>query len=56
LSYSNFYQLEGLDEDGWPHWENTQAIPSLPLKEQEILLKAHVIHYFKTEVFPNETN
>jgi hypothetical protein len=56
LSYSDFYQLEGLDEEGWPHWENVQAIPSLPLKEQELLLKAHVIHYFKTEVFQNEDN
>jgi hypothetical protein len=54
LSYSDFYRLEGLDEEGWPHWENVQGIPSLPLKEQEILLKAHIIHYFKTEVFPNE--
>ena len=54
LSYSDFYRLEGLDEEGWPHWENVQAIPSLPLIEQELLLKAHVIHYFKTEVFPNE--
>ena len=56
LSYSDFYRLEGLDEEGWPHWENVQGIPSLPLKEQEILLKAHIIHYFKTEVFPNEDN
>jgi hypothetical protein len=54
LSYSDFYELEGLDEEGWPHWKNVQAIPSLPLKEQELLLKAHVIHYFKTEVFQNE--
>jgi hypothetical protein len=54
LSYSDFYRLEGLDEEGWPHWENVQGIPSLPLKEQEILLKAHIIHYFKTEVFQNE--
>ena len=54
LSLSGYYQLMGTDKEGWPHWENVQAIPSLPLKEQELLLKAHVIHYFKTEVFPNE--
>ncbi|MHA8065160.1 hypothetical protein V7S76_00630 [Aquirufa sp. ROCK2-A2] len=51
LSYSGFYELEGLDQEGWPHWNLIQNLPSLPLKEQELLIKAHVIHYFKTEVF-----
>ncbi len=51
LSFSGFYELEGLDQDGWPHWNLAKNVPSLPLKEQEILLKAHIIHYFKSEVF-----
>lgn len=51
LSYSGFYELEGLDQEGWPHWNLIQNLPSLPLKEQELLIKAHVIYYFKTEVF-----
>ncbi len=51
LSFSNFYELEGLDAEGWPHWKLIKPVPSLPLKEQEILLKAHIIQYFKSEVF-----
>jgi hypothetical protein len=51
LSFSGIYELEGLDQEGWPHWKLVQNLPPLALKEQEILLKAHVIQYFKTEVF-----
>jgi hypothetical protein len=51
LSFSGIYELEGLDAEGWPHWNLVQNLPPLALKEQEILLKAHVIHYFKEEVF-----
>jgi hypothetical protein len=51
LSFSGIYELEGLDAEGWPHWNLVQNVPPLGLKEQEILLKAHVIQYFKEEVF-----
>ena len=51
LSFSGIYELEGLDPEGWPHWNLVQNVPPLGLKEQEILLKAHVIQYFKEEVF-----
>jgi hypothetical protein len=54
LSYSGFYSLEGKDEEGWPHWALIQNLPPLHLKEQEILIKSHVIHYFKTEVLFEE--
>ena len=46
--------LLGKDAEGWPHWELIQNLPPLNLKEQEILIKAHVIHYFKTEVLFEE--
>jgi hypothetical protein len=54
LSYSGFYSLDGKDAEGWPHWELIQNLPPLNLKEQEILIQAHVIHYFKTEVLFEE--
>ncbi|CAM4184364.1 hypothetical protein EWU23_05645 [Cytophagaceae bacterium 50C-KIRBA] len=54
LSFSGFYTLEGLDAEGWPHWNLVQAVPQMPLKEQEILIKAHIIQYFKSEVFSPE--
>ncbi len=49
LSYSGFYELEGLDEDGWPHWKLVKNLPSFDLLEQEKLLKIHVIEYFENE-------
>jgi len=51
LSYSGFYALEGLDAEGWPHWNLVKAVPTLNLKEQDLLLKAHIVHYFESEIF-----
>ncbi|MDI9879034.1 hypothetical protein [Flectobacillus longus] len=51
LSFSGIYELEGTDQDGWPHWKLIQPLPFVNLLEQEKLLKAHVIEYFEKEVF-----
>ena len=51
LSLSGFYSLEGLDENGWPHWKLEKKLPSFDLMEQEKLLKIHVMEYFEKEVF-----
>lgn len=50
LSLSGYYKLEGIDADGWPHWKPSEKLPPLNLKEQEALLKQHIIEYFKKEV------
>ncbi|MEP0367909.1 MAG: hypothetical protein ABJN36_18835 [Cyclobacteriaceae bacterium] len=50
LSTSGFYELEGLDEEGWPHWKMKKEIPHFDLNEQEKLLKMHVIEYFTKEL------
>ena len=50
LSYSGYYELEGLDEDGWPHWKNIKELPHFDLLEQEQLLKMHIIEYFDEEI------
>lgn len=50
LSLSGFYELEGLDEDGWPHWKMVKKVPHLDLLEQEKMLKMHVIEYFEQEI------
>ena len=50
LSLSGFYELEGLDEEGWPHWKLVKNLPHFDLLEQEKLLKMHVIEYFQTEM------
>lgn len=49
LSLSGYYELEGVDKDGWPHWKLVQKLPHFDLLEQEKLLKAHVLEYFETE-------
>ena len=49
LSLSGFYELEGLDEEGWPHWKKVKNIPHFDLIEQEKLLKNHILEYFETE-------
>jgi hypothetical protein len=46
LSSSGFYELEGLDEEGWPHWKMLKKLPHVNLKEQEKMLKIHIIEYF----------
>ncbi len=50
LSLSGFYQLDGLDNHGWPHWSPTKTLPHFDLLEQEKLLKMHAIEYFTEEI------
>ena len=50
LSLSGFYELEGLDEDGWPHWKKAKNLPHFDLLEQEKLLKMHILDYFHEEI------
>ncbi len=49
LSLSGFYELEGLDESGWPHWKLKKKLPHFDILEQEKLLKMHVLEYFEKE-------
>ncbi|WKV13283.1 hypothetical protein [Marivirga harenae] len=50
LSLSGFYELEGVDNNGWPHWKLIKNLPHFDLLEQEKLLKMHVIEYFEQEI------
>lgn len=47
LSLSGYYELEGVDKDGWPHWKLVQQLPHVDLLTQEKLLKLHVVKYFQ---------
>ncbi len=49
LSYSGYYELEGLDQDGWPHWKLVKKLPHFDLLEQERFLKMSVTEYFEKE-------
>jgi len=49
LSQSDYYQLDGLDKDGWPLWKNIKEVPFLNIFEQETFLRHHIIAYFEEE-------
>lgn len=45
---SGYYELEGVDEDGWPHFRQLKALPTMGMIEQENFLKDHILLYFGT--------
>ena len=47
FSAMGFYELAGLDQDGWPHWQLVKPIPNYTLLEQEMILKSLIIDYFE---------
>ncbi|GDX52761.1 hypothetical protein LBMAG27_18080 [Bacteroidota bacterium] len=47
LSDQGYFSLEGLDDEGWPHWVQTKKIPVMTIEEQEDLLKECIINYFE---------
>lgn len=44
-----FYEFEGRDKDGWPHWKVKEQIPFLDAKQQNKLIIDAIIDYFKKE-------
>jgi hypothetical protein len=46
FSLSGHYELERVDEDGWPHYKLLNPVPFANLKEQERMLKWHILEYF----------
>ncbi len=47
LSMSGYYEFQGTDADGWPHWELVESLPHGDILAQESFLKVHVMEYFK---------
>jgi hypothetical protein len=43
---SGFYELEGVDDQGWPHFKQLKALPVMGMVEQENFLKDHILLYF----------
>jgi hypothetical protein len=46
FSEMGFYELEGLDQDGWPHWKLAKPIPPYTMLEQEMVIKSLMVTYF----------
>ena len=47
LSNYGYYELEGRDKDGWPHYTVNEKLPPLKPGEQTILMKEAAILYFE---------
>jgi len=46
-----FYELEGWDEDNWPHFKQTKELPPMEFTQQENFMKDHVLFYFSQNEF-----
>ena len=51
LSQSGYYELDYLDDEGWPHFRQLKALPEVSLIEQENFIKDHVLLYFEQKGF-----
>ncbi len=51
LASSGYYEIERIDEDGWPHFRQIKALPELSAIEQENFIKDHVLLYFENHEF-----
>ena len=47
LSQYGYYEFEGKDEDGWPHWKATAKLPHLKPAQQHEIMKQAVVEYFR---------
>ena len=47
LSKDGYFEFEGRDADGWPHYKELRPIGIDGVKNQERLLKIKAIEYFK---------
>lgn len=46
LSEDGYFEFEGLDADGWPHWKPAIPLDIKGLQAQEVLLRRKVVEYF----------
>ncbi len=47
LSADGFYEFEGRDADGWPHYKELRPVSIAGVKGQGRLLKVKIIQYFR---------
>ncbi|HLY69391.1 MAG TPA: hypothetical protein VKR53_06650 [Puia sp.] len=47
LAPSGYYEMEKVDEEGWPHFKQLKQLPVMNMIEQENFLKDHILLYFE---------
>ena len=45
LSNYGYYQFDGIDKDGWPHYKELKALHNLSESDQQRLIKKAIISY-----------
>lgn len=48
MSEDGYYEFEGLDTAGWPHWKPVKAFNLRGADAQGLYLKEKVVHYFNS--------
>lgn len=51
LAQSGYYDIDGFDDEGWPHFRQLKTLPVMELIEQENFIKDHVMLYFESHDF-----
>jgi hypothetical protein len=46
LAPAGYFELDHLDQEGWPHWTPIKELPFIDIFSQEIFLKSHIVDYF----------
>jgi hypothetical protein len=46
LSPYGYYELDFVDEEGWPHYKALESLPHLKAGEQSVLMKEAIVNYF----------
>lgn len=49
-----YYELEGMDDEGWPHYKLLKKLPFLKPGEQSLLMKEAAIRYFEEEIWEED--
>jgi hypothetical protein len=49
FAQSGYYELEKVDEDGWPHFRQLKALPVMNMIDQENFMKDHLLLYFEKQ-------
>ena len=46
LTPYGYYELEFVDNEGWPHYKTKSELPNLKAGEQSVLMKEAIVNYF----------
>ncbi|MEL4306822.1 hypothetical protein [Joostella sp. CR20] len=48
-----YYEFDFFDDDGWPHYQIKEQLPTLKAGEQSVLMKEAIVNYFSENGYLN---